>query len=274
MRHFRSSPLAIAALACGVGEAAPARFLVTPTRFPLGLTAGGFCASLSTVDIAPVAVAANHYLAATTSAVEQTRAALHRLLLPMRAGLEPNPERYFRVGRAPHGLGARHRGDCGGQDRCRACLNGPIDLTDSPQPVTPLRPAAEHHNPLVFVPSADRCSPPSSVIRRTIHRLNAGLRNRRQRARSIALLICRSIPAIWDRSATVGSSMESALLRAARTRASTKPSDRMSATSFAATASSTADMGKHLPPKRPLGLRRYLSFQPSLRSAVRRFQDA
>jgi hypothetical protein len=180
MRHFLHSPLAIAALALSMGEAAPARSLVTPSGFPLGLTAGGLRAPLSAVDVAPVAVAANHHLAATTGAIEQTRAALHRLLLPMRAGLEPNPERYFPVGRALHGLGARHRVDCGGQGRCRACLNGPIHLTDSACPVTPLRPAADYHNLPIFVPSGNRCSPPSLVIRRAIHRLSAGLQNRRQ----------------------------------------------------------------------------------------------
>ena len=178
MRHFRCSPLAIAALACGVGEAAPARPLVTPTGFALGMTAGGLRAPRTAVDIAPVAVAADHYLAATTGTVEQTRTALHRLLLPMRAGLEPNPERYSRVGRAAHGLGARYRQDCGGRDRCRACLNGPLALTDSAQPVTSLRLAASHYTP-GLCPFRDRCSPPSSVIRRAIHRLSAGLRNRR-----------------------------------------------------------------------------------------------
>ncbi len=147
MRHFCSSPLAIATLTFGMGEAAPARSSVTPIGLPQGATAGGFRAPLTAVDIAPVAVAADHYLAATTGAVEQTRAALHRLLLPMRAGLEPNRERYSPVGRAPHGLGARHREDCGGRDRCRACLNGPNDLTDRTQPVTSLRSAA---NPTTF----------------------------------------------------------------------------------------------------------------------------
>ena len=147
MRHFRCSPLAIAALACGMGEAAPARPLVTPAGFALGMTAGGLRAPRTAVDIAPVAVPADHYLAATTGTVEQTRTALHRLLPPMRAGLEPNPERYSRVGRAAHGLGARYRQDCGGRDRCRACLNGPLALTDSAQPVTPLRPAASHYTP-------------------------------------------------------------------------------------------------------------------------------
>jgi len=139
MRHFLPSPLAIAALACGMGKAASACSLVTPTGLPAGLTAGGFRAPLSAVDIAPVAVAADHNLATTTGTVEQTRAARHRPLLPMRAGLEPKRERYSPVGRASHGLGARHRCDCGGWNRCRACLNGPFDLTDSAQPVTSLR---------------------------------------------------------------------------------------------------------------------------------------
>jgi hypothetical protein len=189
MRHFRSSPLAIAALASGVGEAAAVRSLVTPTGFSLGLTAGALRAPLSAVDIAPVAVAADHHLAATTGTVEQTRAALHRLLLPMRAGLEPNPERYFPVGRAPHGLGARHRADCGGQDRCRACLNGPIDLTDSAWPVTSLRPVAGHHTLTIFVPSRNRCSPRSLVARRVIHRQSAGSRNRRHKPATRPIII-------------------------------------------------------------------------------------
>ena len=137
MRHFLPSPLAIAALACGVGKASTVRSLVTPGGFALGLMAGGLRAPRTAVDIAPVAVATDHHLAATTGTVEQTRTALHRLLLPMRAGLEPNRERYSPVGRAAHGLGARHRADCGGRDRCRACLNGPNDLTESAQPVTP-----------------------------------------------------------------------------------------------------------------------------------------
>jgi len=136
MRHFHSSPLAIATLALGMAAATPARFLVAPTGCSAGLTAGGLRAPLTAVDVAPVAVAANHHLAATTGTVEQARAALHRSLLPMRAGLEPTVERYFPVGRASHGLGARHRVDCAGQSRCRACLNGPDDLADSVQPVT------------------------------------------------------------------------------------------------------------------------------------------
>jgi hypothetical protein len=152
MRHFRSSPSAIAALTRGMGKAAPACFLVAPSGLTLGLTAGSLRAALTAIDVAAVAVAADHHLAATTGTVEQTRAAQHRALLPMRAGLKPDPKRYSPVGRASHGLGARHRVDCGGQSRCRAFLNGPDDLTDSAQPVTSLRPAADL-TPFGFSPS-------------------------------------------------------------------------------------------------------------------------
>ena len=152
MRHFLPSPLAITTLTLGMGKATPARFLVALTGLPLGLTAGSFRAPLPAVDVAPVAVAADRNLATTTGAVEQTCAALHRPLPPMRAGLEPKRGRYSPVGRASHGLGARHRGDCGGQDRCRVCLNGPFDLTDSPQSVTSLPHAPDHHTLSVFVP--------------------------------------------------------------------------------------------------------------------------
>jgi len=122
---------AIAALALGMGEAAPARSLVAPPGLSAGLTAGSLRAALTSIDVAPVAVATDHHLAATTGTVEQTRTALHRPLLPMRAGLKPDPKGYSPVGRASHGLGARYRGDCGGQSRCRACLSGPDGLADS-----------------------------------------------------------------------------------------------------------------------------------------------
>ena len=105
MRHFLPSPLAKAALACGMGKAATVRSLITPTGLSLGLMAGGLRAPLSAVDVAPVAVAADHHLAATTGAIEQTRAALHRLLLPMRAGLKPERKGYSPTGRALHGWG-------------------------------------------------------------------------------------------------------------------------------------------------------------------------
>jgi len=147
MRHFLPSPLAIVALTLGMGKAAPVRFLVAPSGLTLGLTASGFRAPLTAVDVAPVAVAADRNLAPTMGAVEQTCAALHRPLRPMRAGLKPTLERYFSVGRATHGLGARHREDCGGQSRCRACLNGSDGLTDSSQPVILLRLAAHLPTP-------------------------------------------------------------------------------------------------------------------------------
>ena len=170
MRHFLPSPSAIAALAFGMGKAAAATFLKALTGRPHGSMAGGLRTPLTAVEVAPVAVAADHHLAPTTGAVEQTRAALHRPLLPMRAGSEPNRERYSRVGRASHGLGARHRVDCGGQSRCRACLNGSDDLTDCAQPVTSFQPAADPHTHLTFRNPSDKSSPPSLAILRVIHR--------------------------------------------------------------------------------------------------------
>ena len=149
MRHFRSSPSAIAALTLGMGEAAPACFLVAPSRLSAGSTAGGLRTPFTAIDVAPVAVAADHHLAATTGTVEQTCAALHRPLLPMRAGLKPNPKRYSPVGRASHGLGARHRVDCGGQSRCRAFLNGPDQLADRAYLVIPVTPCPPPKTPPV-----------------------------------------------------------------------------------------------------------------------------
>jgi len=97
MRHFLLSPLAIAALALSMGEAPAAAFLVTFTGRSHGSTTGGLCTPRTAVTIAPVAVAAAHHLTPTTGAVEQTCAALHRALPPMRAGFQSNRERYFRV---------------------------------------------------------------------------------------------------------------------------------------------------------------------------------
>jgi hypothetical protein len=105
MRHFRASALAIAALAFGMGEATAARALVAPAGLALGLTAGGLRAALAAVTVAPVAVAADHYLASATGAIEQTGTAAHRRLLPMSAGLEQAGERYLPASRASHGLG-------------------------------------------------------------------------------------------------------------------------------------------------------------------------
>jgi len=97
MRHFLFSPLAIAALAFGMGEAPATTFLVTFTGRSHGASTGGLCAPTTAVNIAPVAVAADHHLTLTTGAVEQTGGALHRALLPMRTGFQSNRERYFRV---------------------------------------------------------------------------------------------------------------------------------------------------------------------------------
>ena len=109
MRHFLFAPLAIAALALGMGEAPTAAVLVTSACFSHGLITGGSCTPLTAVAIAPVAAAADHHLAATAGAIEQTCTALHRALLPMRAGFLSNRETYFRV--AVHcTVGARYRG--------------------------------------------------------------------------------------------------------------------------------------------------------------------
>jgi hypothetical protein len=110
MRHL-SPTRAVAALACGMGEAAPAAALVTPSGGPHRLAAGLLRAAPATVDIPPVAAAADHHLTATAGAVEPTGGVLHRQPLPMRTGLWTPRSRYWDSGRATHGLGVRHRGD-------------------------------------------------------------------------------------------------------------------------------------------------------------------
>jgi len=183
MRHFRTSPLAIAALALGVAPTTPVRALVAPSGRSRRLSPGRLRAPLTTVDVAPVAVAADHHLAVTTGTVEQTRTALHRLLLPMRAGLQPITGRYFPVGRAAHGCGARYRGDCAGQSRCRACLSGSDDLADSVQSFTYFDSSPAQKALLAFLCLIHRNSPPSLAIYRSIHQLSAALRRRPHRAR-------------------------------------------------------------------------------------------
>ena len=172
MRHFLFSPLAIAALALGMGEAPTAPCLVTLTGCSHGLTTGGACTPLTAVKIAPVAVAADHHLTTTAGAVEQTCTALHRALLPMRAGFQSNRETYFRV--AVHcTVGARYRGDCGGRNRYRVFLNGSDDLTDSAQPVISRGLACGLNTPWGS-PNPSHCySPPSLATRCAIHQLSA-----------------------------------------------------------------------------------------------------
>ena len=168
MRHLLPSPLAIAVLALRMGKAAPAASLKPLTSGPNGFTAGGLRAPLTAVAIAPVAVAANHHLAATTGTVEQTRTALHRPLLPMRAGFTPNRERYFPVGRASHGGGA-----------ASALTIYPIPLGLSLSSTRLPRP----NTPLAFLCPSDSYSPPSMAILRAIHRQSAGLQSHRQSLR-------------------------------------------------------------------------------------------
>jgi len=110
MRHLLPSPLAIAALALRMGKAASTASLKALTGRTHGFTARGLRALLTAVEVAPVTVAADHHLSATTGAVEQACTAQHRLLLPMRAGFIPNRERYFPAGRASHGGGAASGG--------------------------------------------------------------------------------------------------------------------------------------------------------------------
>jgi hypothetical protein len=70
MRHFRSAPLAIAALTFGMGEATAAAALVAPPGGAGGLAAGGSGAGAAAIDLAPVAVAAEHHLAMTAGTIE------------------------------------------------------------------------------------------------------------------------------------------------------------------------------------------------------------
>lgn len=68
MRHF-PSPGAVAALAFGVLHTPLAALLVTPSRRAKGVSARGLGATVRTVDIAPVALAADHHLAVAAGAV-------------------------------------------------------------------------------------------------------------------------------------------------------------------------------------------------------------
>jgi len=85
MRHFLLSPSAITALTLGMGLAAAAGILVTACGSALGLVTRRLRAALAAVDVAPVAVAADHHLATTAGTDEQTCAGCHRPLLPMSA---------------------------------------------------------------------------------------------------------------------------------------------------------------------------------------------
>ena len=176
MRHFLLSPLAIAALALGMGEAPTTAVLVTSAGFSHGSTTGGLCTPRTAVTIAPVAVAADHHLTATAGTVEQTCTTPHRALPPMRAGFRSNRETYFRVA-VRRTVGARYRGDCGGRNRYRVFLNGSDDLTDFAQPVTPLGLAFGLDAPSVSTQAPQRCSPRSLATRCAIHQLSADFGN-------------------------------------------------------------------------------------------------
>jgi hypothetical protein len=185
MRHLLPSPLAIAVLALRMGKAAPAASLKPLTSCPNGFTAGGLRAPLTAVAIAPVAVAANHHLAATTGTVEQTRTALHRPLLPMRAGFTPNRERYFPVGRASHG---------GGAASGRLWRSEPMPrLSQRPRWSNQFRLTCHlldrfpRRHPPGLCPR-ERYSPPSLAILRVIHQQRAGLYRHPHRHRATKTL--------------------------------------------------------------------------------------
>lgn len=173
MRHFLPA-CPVAALAFGMGKTALERVLITSPGRPLRFTPGALRTPRTTVDIAPVAAAADRHLAAATGTIEQTGSDLHRQLLPMSTGLKPLIARYFLSGRAMHGLGVRYRKDCGGRDRCRTCLNGTIGLPDYLPFVTLRRADFTQHPESSPSPHVTRCSPPSMAMFRVIHQLSAG----------------------------------------------------------------------------------------------------
>ena len=78
MRHFLASGPGPTPLALSVSESPPAAPLVAPPRGTQPRLAGGLGTTPGTVDVAPVAIAADHHLAVATSAVIQTCCVLHR----------------------------------------------------------------------------------------------------------------------------------------------------------------------------------------------------
>ena len=83
MRHFLRSG-AVAALALGVLQTPPAGLLVATSGSAKGGTACLFSATVRTVDIAPIALAADHHLTVAAGAVVQACSVLHRRKRPMR----------------------------------------------------------------------------------------------------------------------------------------------------------------------------------------------
>ncbi len=90
MRHF-SLTGSVATLTLGMGKTAPTAALVTPPGGVDRLTSRLPGTASTTVDIAPVAVAAKHHLTPATGAVEQTSSGLHRQLPADEHWIE-NPE--------------------------------------------------------------------------------------------------------------------------------------------------------------------------------------
>ena len=148
MRHFLT-PGPVTTLTLGVGKATPATVLIarrggTPGRPPCRRRT-----ALVAVAVAPVAVATDRHLTATTGAVEQAGSVRHRQLLPMSPGQPPTSGRYSPTARAMHAPGCGTGYDCGGRYQCRTCLNGTVPLDHRAALVTPSQGNARTlHRPL------------------------------------------------------------------------------------------------------------------------------
>ena len=145
MRHFLK-PGPVTTLTLGVGKATPATVLIarrggTPGRPPCRRRT-----ALVAVAVAPVAVATDRHLTATTGAVEQAGSIGHRQFLPMSPGQPPTSGRYSPTARAMHAPGCGTGYDCGGRYQCRTCLNGTVPLEHRAALVTPL-PGQRAHAP-------------------------------------------------------------------------------------------------------------------------------
>ena len=111
-------------MAIGMAKAAPAAVLITPCGGLQGGAPGLLRATRTTVDMTPVATAANNDLGTATGTGEQTGGVLHRRLRPMRTGLKTPRGRYLPSGRALHVTWGCGTGKTCRSERCRTCLNG------------------------------------------------------------------------------------------------------------------------------------------------------
>ena len=85
MRHFLTSG-PVTTLALGVLQTAATGVLVASSGSSQRRPAGRVCARFTAIDIAPIAVTADRYLAVTADTVVETGSVLHRRLQPMRTG--------------------------------------------------------------------------------------------------------------------------------------------------------------------------------------------